>query len=170
MDGSLLSRQLLDVNSADTASAAAWITIVDTPRRLQAAVAARAQDIEIRSHIDLTELSFDTVWDATRVAVEARASALASVRGTRSIRVRTSLQLIAACSRGIVNFFCAWYPVQSGDETGNCGRPCACHCGGARRGNSKCVPALVRFSHAVVFPFHPVAITQCMAAMSRRPL
>eukprot|EP00892_Ulva_mutabilis_P005993 jgi/Ulvmu1/3766/UM175_0014.1 len=76
-----LSRQLLDT-SIRMATAPSSITAVATPQQLQAAVAARAQDIEIRDHLDLTGLPLVASYNSSFP------SALGAILETRSIRAQ----------------------------------------------------------------------------------
>ena len=79
------TRNLMDASIPVTpASAEANITVVSSAREFQAAVMAGAQDIELRAHVDLTDLA---------LAFNSNASLPATVLGeikpsTRSIRVR----------------------------------------------------------------------------------
>lgn len=74
------SRGLLD--TAEPAAAAS-ITVVTNASQLQAAVASRAQDIEIRSHLDLSELGLLSGYTELDFA-----TALGAIQESRSIRVR----------------------------------------------------------------------------------
>eukprot|EP00892_Ulva_mutabilis_P002840 jgi/Ulvmu1/12557/UM090_0044.1 len=75
-------RGLLDVDAAAGAAEPASITIVATPRQLQAAVVSQAQDIELRDHVDLSELTLVPTYNVSFYPV---ALALGPVR-SRSIR------------------------------------------------------------------------------------
>lgn len=79
---------MLLVDGGPSARAAASITVVNTASQLRAATQAGAQDIEIRSHLDLTELAL-----GTQKVSRGTPTALGNINGTSSIRVRTSLAL-----------------------------------------------------------------------------
>lgn len=89
------SRGLLD--TAEPAAAAS-ITVVTNASQLQAAVASRAQDIEIRSHLDLSELGLLSGYTELDFA-----TALGAIQESRSIRVRRSCMIPAARSQSILD-------------------------------------------------------------------
>lgn len=77
----LASRRLL-LEADSVARASASITVVNTASQLQAAIVAKAQDIELRSHVDISALGLVRGSNASFVPI-----ALGAVEGTRSIRV-----------------------------------------------------------------------------------
>ena len=79
------ARNLMDAsNSVAPASADAEITVVSTAKEFQAAVMSGAQDIELRAHVDLTDLAL-----AFNSNVSFTSTVLGDIKpSTRSIRVR----------------------------------------------------------------------------------
>ena len=77
-------RRLLDTRiPGPTSIEAANITVVSNASELQAAVVSRARHIEIRGHLDLSELKLMTTYNASYPV-----AALGAIQGTNSIRVR----------------------------------------------------------------------------------
>ena len=79
------ARNLMDASIPVTpASADADVTVVNNAREFQAAVMADAQDIELRAHVDLTDLALAFNSNVSRAA-----TVLGEIKpSTRSIRVR----------------------------------------------------------------------------------
>ena len=68
------------------ATADAFITVVNTAEEFQAAVMAGAQDIELRAHVDLTDLALAF---NSNVSLTVTRTVLGEIKAsTRSIRVR----------------------------------------------------------------------------------
>ena len=79
------ARNLMDASiAATTFGTVADVTVVSTAREFQAAVMAGAQDIELRAHVDLTDLALAFNSNVSRAA-----TVLGEIKpSTRSIRVR----------------------------------------------------------------------------------
>ena len=81
------SRSLLDARDTQTAAVVdADINIVSTAAQFQAAIMEGAQDIELRSHVDLSELALAFTSGSSSLVLTALGDVRAS---TRSIRVCT---------------------------------------------------------------------------------
>lgn len=89
-----LSNAGIDSPAAE-ADADAEITVVSTARELQAALASGAQDVEVRAHLDLSDLALAHTSNTTLVS-----TALGDVKpSTRSVRVSLKSSTPGSCVR-----------------------------------------------------------------------